>query len=589
MDLKELFTQQNAEQTTDEYLNSNFNFQEDEHTRYLKTTTGQALPYKLFSPNDSETRSDLLWRKEDRGSDTDYSLVERQFTENNYLSFTAGAKINSPSDVAWLFKALEDEAIEHFFVLYRFEDGGYFVQHVSSGNIDSAMVDCRVVMGTAMKLKPKSITIVHNHPSGKLKASNPDKNLLLTFKRFFADTDIIVENGLIINLRSGKYLWFDTSFDLDVEHRTGQDQEQMKIQAYSFSKQSFVKNYAPETIKNSHDIAEFISTQKFGVSDKTEMLILNRQLDIVGKVILPPENQVYKIAELLSIYGGVSGILYGNNVNAEMVNQYNRILKNANFRIEDGILIKSDNAEKVYKSLADEGLIREPIRRLDSGLYKDSLDMFMVGKKENEPEQKFTLGRLATVTENERFVKGIITAVDHDHITLQTLNGEDYTFNKEKVHQFFPGQKYDIQEVRDLFKKQLGGISFGDLNEKDIKNLMRGNLSETVFKGHSATKDMDYEFKFRPEYDKEKGTLKMKPYFKNDKEELIYGQKPTESEWSRLRNNEKVIFERIGKSGKTFHVKFSYDPELNRLIPEKLSKKELESFSVKYKKNQQTL
>jgi hypothetical protein len=96
-------------------INSNFLFKEDEKTKYAKTSSGERLPFKLFKPSDSGVRSNLLWETQNSEQSTDFALVERRFAENNSLKFLGNERIESYSDIAWLFKSLEDEAIEHAF------------------------------------------------------------------------------------------------------------------------------------------------------------------------------------------------------------------------------------------------------------------------------------------------------------------------------------------------------------------------------------------------------------------------------------------------------------------------------------------
>ena len=77
-------------------------------------------------------------------------------------------------------------------------------------------------------------------------------------------------------------------------------------------------------ITGPEDVAAFISTQKFGISDKTEALILNNANEIVGKFILPQHKQFEKLVELMTVHAGAGTILYGNNISKEMFNDYNK-------------------------------------------------------------------------------------------------------------------------------------------------------------------------------------------------------------------------------------------------------------------------
>ena len=337
--------------------NTNFGFPKSQETRYIKTSEGKELPYELFTNTSSNSSSSIIREETHSGYSTDFALVQRQFTENKQLSFIAGTKIQNINDVAWLFRSLEDEAIEHAFILYRFKDNSYMVQQLSSGGITGTVVDLRLVAGNAFALNPSSITLVHNHPSGNLVSSNEDRNILRKLQNIFEGSDIQVEDGIVINLRSGKYLVFNENEDGDrIKELKNQYKQQSNVAIYSFSKQIFATNYQPQKITGPEDVAAFISTQKFGISDKTEALILNNANEIVGKFILPQHKQFEKLVELMTVHAGAGTILYGNNISKEMFNDYNKRLSPTGFKILDAMLLQSNN----YYSLAQNEIIRDP-------------------------------------------------------------------------------------------------------------------------------------------------------------------------------------------------------------------------------------
>ncbi|MCT3923193.1 JAB domain-containing protein [Elizabethkingia anophelis] len=337
--------------------NTNFGFPKSQETRYIKTSKGKELPYELFTNASSNSGSSIIREETHSGYSTDFALVQRQYTENKQLSFIAGTKIQNINDVAWLFRSLEDEAIEHAFILYRFKDNSYMVQQLSSGGITGTVVDLRLVAGNAFALNPSSITLVHNHPSGNLVSSNEDRNILRMLQNIFEGSNIQVEDGIVINLRSGKYLVFNENEDGDrIKELKNQYEKQSNVAIYSFSKQIFATNYQPQKITGPEDVAAFISTQKFGISDKTEALILNNANEIVGKFILPQHKQFEKLVELMTVHAGAGTILYGNNISKEMFNDYNKRLSPTGFKILDAILLQSNN----YYSLAQNEIIKDP-------------------------------------------------------------------------------------------------------------------------------------------------------------------------------------------------------------------------------------
>ena len=338
-------------------INSNFLFKEDEKTKYAKTSSGERLPFKLFKPSDSGVRSNLLWETQNSEQSTDFALVERRFAENNSLKFLGNERIESYSDIAWLFKSLEDEAIEHAFLVYHFKDKDYFVQHISSGVFDAAFVDNKLLIANILEAKPTAITLVHNHPSGTLKASRADALCIDNLKKALKYSDIEVNHGVIINLRSGKFLIFDENLYNEIKPYQENKNPFIEIQPYSFSKQILVENFQPIKVKNSEEVAAFIASQKFGISDKTEMLIMNTQMNIVGKFIMPPQSQVEFIIDKVTKFGGSNCIIYGNNITPEQINFYNERLRYSRMSILDGILLKSENGEKIFESFQDLALL----------------------------------------------------------------------------------------------------------------------------------------------------------------------------------------------------------------------------------------
>lgn len=342
--------------------NSNTNFKHDEKTRYYTDSQGREIPFKAFNPDGNRGRTNLVERKGSKDSKAnDFALVERQFTEYNHLDFTAGTKIESLDDVAWLFRNLEDEAVEHAFAIYIMPDNSYVVQHLSTGGVAGTVLDHKLIAGNAVSAKANRVAFVHNHPSGQLIASRADMDVLSKLQAGLEGTGIDVMDGVIINLRSGKYVRFNSQYSEAHEMMSEQRQEQGGVQVLSFSKQVLADNYNPDKVTSSVDVAKLLSSKRFGLSDKTELIILNPTNQVLGKFVLPQGVQQYpKIVQLLTQYGGTSAILYGNKINEKTVRDYGRKLQALGFNLLDAIEVKSEN----YKSLADEGLIRE-----ESGEY----------------------------------------------------------------------------------------------------------------------------------------------------------------------------------------------------------------------------
>lgn len=337
-------------------FNSNFGFPFDKKSLTLRDSLGKRLGYRLFSGGRLQGTHDAppflqeLPNSFRAHPSKDFALMERQFSVASGFCFLSGPKVRSAGEVAFLFKSLESEAIEHTFLLYRFSSGAYLVQHLSSGGISSAVVDLRLVAGNVLRLQPSSITLVHNHPSGQLISSPQDRAMQKRLEDIFSSTQVRVEKGIILNLRSGKFLQFSSTSGKDKKEEFPEVEESLeRARIYRFDKQVFCKNYQPEKITSPEEAAAYIASQKLGLSDRLEVLCLNNASEIVGKFILPMEGTLSRLIELLTLYGGTSAILYGNSLTKEIFESYKDALDLIGFHTLDGLQLKSGNFYSLYQ------------------------------------------------------------------------------------------------------------------------------------------------------------------------------------------------------------------------------------------------
>lgn len=73
------------------------------------------------------------------------------------------------------------------------------IYELSKGGISGSVVDIRIVLGVALKCGASSIIMVHNHPSGKLVASDADRTITRKLKQACELVDIYFLDHLIIS------------------------------------------------------------------------------------------------------------------------------------------------------------------------------------------------------------------------------------------------------------------------------------------------------------------------------------------------------------------------------------------------------
>lgn len=73
------------------------------------------------------------------------------------------------------------------------------IYELSKGGISGTVVDIRIILGVALKCNASSIILIHNHPSGKLVPSEPDKAITKRLKEACNLLEIVLLDHLIIS------------------------------------------------------------------------------------------------------------------------------------------------------------------------------------------------------------------------------------------------------------------------------------------------------------------------------------------------------------------------------------------------------
>ncbi|MDR5591737.1 RadC family protein [Christiangramia sp. SM2212] len=96
---------------------------------------------------------------------------------------------------------------EEFWILYLNNSNKVIEKfQISKGGITGTLVDVRITLKKALEVGAVSIILVHNHPSGNLKASEADKQLTRKLKVASESLDIKVLDHIIVTEKS--YLSF---------------------------------------------------------------------------------------------------------------------------------------------------------------------------------------------------------------------------------------------------------------------------------------------------------------------------------------------------------------------------------------------
>ena len=362
-------------------------------TSQTAAPVGGQIENSVYTTSDGKQISfrqiDITGHKLRELEDGEFSHVERIFTKSKAFDFTSGKKIESANDVAYIFSQLEDESIENSFAVLV-KKGKPYVIHVGMGAFDYATFNIGAIVAADKLINADQVYMVHNHPSGNLYASNADMSMYKAFVDAFGSR---AEDGIIINLRTGKYGTFNLS-DRDIKYKADAPESEKSVKVYSFNKQVFEPGYDPsllQSVGSSSDVASFISSHRLGDRAKLSALILDKRNKIVGNVFLSEattslplkkiENLANEIADYALKMGGNSCIIYGSGVNTNDAKPIRLIA--------DGVKAFSGRTISVVDMVHVEGNAQRYESAVDEGVsFRVVTDPALLAKLNSEPTMK---------------------------------------------------------------------------------------------------------------------------------------------------------------------------------------------------------
>lgn len=252
----------------------------------------------------------------------EYCALERKFRESNYMEFTSAEKVESADDVAFIFEELENASVENVFVVMT-KRGVPTVMHISIGGFNWSAMNAAPVKLAFDRIKPDKVYFVHNHPSGALNCSAQDVNCLKQIEGAIGKK----AEGVIMNLKSGKYGTFDSSgTDSSASHdKAPAPAVQRRLRLYAFDRHVFNPDYQPSAnMRSAEDVAKFLSSHRLGDRSKVSVLVCNNQNQIVANVhtthvSIDSKGLAEDIIRAIGEFGGMHAFLYGDFEQSGMI------------------------------------------------------------------------------------------------------------------------------------------------------------------------------------------------------------------------------------------------------------------------------
>lgn len=412
-------------------------------------------------------------------------LVERRYTESGSFGFTGSEKIESPDDVAYIFRNLEDSAIENtFFALVK--DGKATIIHTGLGSATESMADYIAPKLAIDNIDPDVIYFLHNHPSGNLKPSTVDRKLYTALKDMYGDK---LQDGIIIDQKSGKYATFNL-WDSSERIRPTSAASEVPYKTYSFSKNVFAPDYSFEegNIVYPNDIAAFVSSHRLGDRGKLGVLICSNNNHINGNIFLDVneingDNYVKIAKDIVSACAAMSGryaYVHGSgNITyrtADMLNMAIRKLSGRQFRLMDVVTMDGNNEDSWQSVFASEP-------EAEYGNATNDKKVADLEKKLAENLQKY--GKSATFAPDNEEMQQLFSdwaTLNNDKLLETYYSNHPNLVDPDEVRKLFEPLGYDGSNVV-AFKRAAKPITNKIFKQLCKKAKREGNPTMTMLSG----------------------------------------------------------------------------------------------------------
>ena len=306
----------------------------------------------------------------------EFGYVERRFSLTGEFGFTGNEQIRDRGDVAYLFRSLENYAVEHVFAVLV-KDGKFKVIHLGMGSPTTSAAYMGAIRAGYDAFGAEKIYLVHNHPSGNLMSSPQDRGLMRVLEQAF---DGVRAEGIIMDTTSGRYHTFNSNGAIPASENVTMEGRGLSIERNGMAerpregdsvetavmrfdrmvpieaKEHYESAITPETVER------FISGQRLGAKTKVCYMVLTNSLKIVGNfhteyASLKDGGLAEEIASAATKFGGTRVIVYGNMEldGVRVLGEEVKRLSLQSISLTDAMSVKNG----LRQSAHDEGLLHE--------------------------------------------------------------------------------------------------------------------------------------------------------------------------------------------------------------------------------------
>lgn len=349
---------------------------------------------------------------------TNQAPMELQYKKEGTLTF-AGKTISSPDDVAFAFKALKNQAVEHLYAVGTKNGELVSVELISIGSIDQALAPPYEIVGLLRDRGADGFWIVHNHPSGNPKPSPEDHKLFDLLYRGLRRVGLKFNGGVVID---------DTRYSYVDPFSIGEHKEFVYpgMEGKKTADVDVLKKYVqwngpkerPILVNEPNVVYDLVKGSQIS-KDSMSVLLLNTKNRLMGHATIPINAGVDAIVDLASKWRSPNAIISiqaDNELPRGKFSDWPRQLGDLGIRLVDVVTV-NDNS---YSTWREKGTF-------PSVYVNESQAEYSVREKNGEQAVILPNGGyvpLATMSKFKRFMREWFTAERGVGKTIDRLNEE---------------------------------------------------------------------------------------------------------------------------------------------------------------------
>lgn len=284
------------------------------------------------------------------------SNVDTKLVESGHLDFTSLTYEGPETAVAGLYH-LKSETNENVYFLLLKDKKIVGVDHNAIGSPNHADINIERVLKIAKKAGADEIIPVHNHPSGKVKASKDDLKMTHTLRKTASQFGLTVGEHVIID--HGEYGVIDRDNVPSIHKFTEPKERSLKVKILKMSQERTLEgNYQGRRVGNSLQAADVMKELIDKNKNTVFAMILNNQLGINAVTAIATGKEfTTKIADTIADavinHAGVNVVLVANEkLNPGLLTWIAKKLQPLQATLKD--MIFPDATFSEYTSLAED-------------------------------------------------------------------------------------------------------------------------------------------------------------------------------------------------------------------------------------------